>query len=173
MSIVREHKKNNLMLSKRIKKANIGPEKWPKLQESRWNLSLTCYHQTAGTKFEWNAPLIISGVSVRMMMSVDGRRLLYLSLWRHLLLGGGKLLLQPGGRKWHHRLQLLGVGFGRDVLLLVRVLEAIFGEMGHLREREESVTPENLVTTIHLNSTELVVTQLPVFSVCDYGQLNL
>lgn len=58
-------------------------------------------------------------------MSVDGRRLLYLSLWRHLLLRGG-------GQ--HRRLQLLWVGFGRDVLLFVRVLEAIFGEMGHLRE---------------------------------------
>lgn len=34
-----------------------------------------------------------------MMISVDGGRLLYLSLWRHLLLGGGQLLLQPGGRK--------------------------------------------------------------------------
>lgn len=71
------------------------------------------------------------------MKSVDGRRLLYLSLWRHLLLGGGKLLLQPGGRERHHRLQFLGVDFRRDVLLLVRVLEAIFGEMGDLREREE------------------------------------
>lgn len=69
-------------------------------------------------------------------MGVDGRRLLYLSLWRHLLLGGRERLLQPGGRKRHRRLQLLGVGFGRDVVLLVRVLEAIFGEMGHLRERE-------------------------------------
>lgn len=81
--------------------------------------------------FEWSAPLI--SVSVRMR-SVGGGRLLYLSLWRHLLQGGGK---------WHHCLQLLGVGFGRDFLLLVRVLQAVLGEMGHLREEEESVTLEN------------------------------
>lgn len=50
-------------------------------------------------------------------MSVGGRGLLYLSLWRHLLLRGGKLLLlQPGGRE---RLQLLGFGFRRDVLVFV------------------------------------------------------
>lgn len=96
-------------------------------------------------KFEWNTHLIISGVSVSMMMmmmSVDGGRLLYLSLWHHLLLGGRKLLLQPGGRKWHHSLQLFGISFGQDILLLVRILQTIFGEMGHLREKEGSVTPE-------------------------------
>lgn len=105
--------------------------------ESRWN---SCYDQTqVWMKRSFNH----LSVSVRMRkVSVDGGRLLYLSLWRHLLLGGGKLLLQPGGRKWHHRLQLLGVGFWRDVLLLVGVLQAIFGEVGHLREEEESVTPE-------------------------------
>ncbi|TNN38352.1 hypothetical protein EYF80_051485 [Liparis tanakae] len=57
-------------------------------------------------------------VSVRRRRS----RLLYLSLWRHLLLGGGRL--QPGGERRHH-LHLFGVGFERLVLLFVRVLEAV------------------------------------------------
>lgn len=75
------------------------------------------------------------------MMSVGGHRLLYLSLRRHLLLDRGTLLLQLGRRQGRHRLHLLEVGFGMDFLFLVRVLQAIFGEMGHLRKREESVTP--------------------------------
>lgn len=55
-----------------------------------------------------------------MMMSVNGGRLLYLSLWWHLLLGRGKLLLQTRGRDCH-RLELLGVSFEWDFLLLIRV----------------------------------------------------
>lgn len=85
-------------------------------------------------------------------MSVGGRGLLYLSLWRHLLLRGGKLLLlQPGGRE---RLQLLGFGFRRDVLVFVRVLQAVLGEVRHLRnkEGEESNTPEN-----HTNRSDSII----------------
>lgn len=59
---------------------------------------------------------------MKVMMSGNGGRLLYLSLWCHLLLlGGGKLLLQAGGRD-RRRLELLGVSFQRDfLLLLIRV----------------------------------------------------
>lgn len=88
-------------------------------------------------------------------MSVGGRGLLYLSLWRHLLLRGGKLLLlQPGGRKSRQRLQLLGFGFRRDVLVFVRVLQAVLGEVRHLRnkEGEESDTPEN-----HTNRSDSII----------------
>lgn len=87
-------------------------------------------------------------------MSVGGRGLLYLSLWRHLLLRGGKLLLlQPGGRE-SQRLQLLGFGFRRNVLVFVRVLQAVLGEVRHLRnkEGEESDTPET-----HTNRSDSII----------------
>lgn len=46
-------------------------------------------------RFKSTITLIISfSKEMMMMMSVNGGRLLYLSLWCHLLLGGGKLLLQ-------------------------------------------------------------------------------
>lgn len=75
-------------------------------------------------------------------MSVGGRGLLYLSLWRHLLLRG------------RERLQLLGFGFRRDVLVFVRVLQAVLGEVRHLRnkEGEESNTPEN-----HTNRSDSII----------------
>lgn len=79
---------------------------------------------------------------------MGGRRLLYLSLWRHLLLRGGKLLLlQPGGRESRQRLQLLGVGFRRDVLVFVRVLQAVLGEVSHLRCKERGRSQIHLRTT--------------------------
>lgn len=71
------------------------------------------------------------------MRSVDFSRLLYLSLWRHLLLGVGKLLRQPRRQRQHRGLLLLGVGFGRNFLLLIRVLQAILGKVGNLRGKEE------------------------------------
>jgi hypothetical protein len=70
-----------------------------------------------------------------MLMSemwMDTGSSVYLSFWRPLQLRGGELLEQLGGGKRRHRLQLLGIGFGRHVLLLVRVLEAVFGEVDDL-----------------------------------------
>lgn len=77
------------------------------------------------------------------MRSVDFSRLLYLSLWCHLLLGVGKLLRQPRRQRQHRGLLLLGVSFGRNFLLLIRVLQAILGKVGNLRGKEESVTADN------------------------------
>lgn len=76
-----------------------------------------------------------------VMMSVYDGRLLYLSLWGHLLLGGRKLLLQTRGRA-RHCLVLLGVSFQWGFLFLIRVYQAILGEMGHLRSNANLVTPE-------------------------------
>lgn len=59
----------------------------------------------------------------------------YLSLWCHLLLGV-RQLLQPWWKSCC-RLQLLGVHFERDFLILVRVLQAILREMGHLQTQGE------------------------------------
>ena len=58
----------------------------------------------------------------------------YLSLWRHLLMGGK--LLQPRG-KCCVRLQLLGGHFERKFLILIRVLQAILREVGHLQRQRE------------------------------------